>query len=98
GKANLVAHQNPALLDQLLQRAHGHALRLEAAQLVAVVTQQFECELGVGGIILRTARREGLAVFGKRRRIDWKQDQKVVLLQRIDQGSFADLETDGNRL
>ena len=94
--ADLVADQVPALFDQLLQSAHGRAFRLEAAQLVAVAAQQFERQLGVGGIILGPARRKGLAIFGERRRIDRKQHQEVVLLQGIDQRSLADLQTHGD--
>jgi hypothetical protein len=77
--------------------SHGRALRLEASQLIAVAAKSFERELGVSGIILGTARREGLTILGERRRIDWEQDEEVVLLQRIDQGSGADFQTHGDR-
>ena len=40
---------------------------------------------GFGRIGLGATRLEGLVVFRQRRRIDWKQNNEVILLERIDQ-------------
>ncbi len=58
--------------------------------------KHFERQLGIGGIILGSTRRKGLAILGQRCRIDRKQNQPGVLLQGIDQRSLANLQTHGD--
>jgi hypothetical protein len=63
--------------------------------LITVAKEELELQLGVRGIILGLARGEGLAILGQRG-IDREQDQKVVLLQGIDEGALGKLEAHGN--
>ena len=56
--------------------------------------QEVESNLCVDGIILRATRGEGLAVPGKSRGIDRKQDEDVVLEKRGDDRALRELEAD----
>ena len=76
GEAGLVVDHTPALLDQMKQRAHRHALRIERSQAVTVVHQQFKCVLGVSRIVLGPAGLECFAVLGQGRRVDRKSTKK----------------------
>jgi hypothetical protein len=86
----------PALLDQVQQRAHRHTLRVQRSQSFAVLHQQFKRVLGVGRIVLGTAGLECFAVLRQGRRVDRKEHEEVVLLQRIDPGPLGQLKRDGN--
>src|SRR5437660_719874 len=50
----------------------------------------------IGCIGLGMTRSEGLAVFRQRCRIDGKQDQKIIFLQRIDERALGDLQAHRN--
>ena len=69
---------------------------IERSQALTVVHQQFKCMLGVGRIVLGAAGLECFAVLRQGRRIDRKEHEEVVLLQRIDQGPLGQLQRDGD--
>ncbi|HKO92437.1 MAG TPA: hypothetical protein VJU61_14850 [Polyangiaceae bacterium] len=59
--------------------------------------QEFESQLGVGRVVLGTARLEGATVASQRRGLNRKQDEEVVFEQGGDDRSLAELERDGDR-
>jgi hypothetical protein len=96
GEAHLVGHQGPALLHQSLQGAHGRALRLQCGELIAVRHQPFERQLRVGGVVLGVAEAEGFAILRQRGRMDGKQHEAGIRLQRVDQWPLAQLQAHGD--
>ena len=93
---HFVADHAATMFDELFEGAHGGALRMERLQLVAMGEQQFELECGIGGVIFGPAGREGFAVPRQCQGIDGKEDQKVILAQGEDQGTFVEFEADGH--
>jgi len=83
-------------LDELRQRAHLWALRLERLQRVAMCEQELEWEGGVRGSILRAAGGESLAVPGEGERMDGEQDEARVLAQRGNTGPLMELQAYGD--
>src|SRR5438094_913520 len=75
-----------------------HDLRGVGFQLVAVAQEQFQSELRVGGIRLGVTRRERLAVFRQRGRMNREEHQKIVLLQSVDERSLGELQAYRHRL
>src|SRR5262245_44692399 len=61
-----------------------------------MLTDQFESELGIRGIIFLATGREGVAKLGQHTRIDRVKDQVIILQERIDQAAFRWLQADGN--
>ena len=57
--------------------------------------QKIQRQLGIGRIVLGPAGLEGFAVLGKGQRVDRKEHEEVVLLQRVDDRSLGQFE--GNR-
>src|SRR5262249_10873383 len=55
GKTGLVSDQPAALFDQVQQHAHLRTLGLERGEAIAVVQQQIQGELRIGGIIFGSA-------------------------------------------
>jgi hypothetical protein len=85
------------MFDEWFEGAHRRALGFQRRELLAMFEQEFELELGVGGIVLGRAGCEGFTVSGEREGIDGKEHEEVVLAQRIDDGAFVEFETAGNR-
>ena len=93
-----VVHKHASGNDELLQRAHGAALRIERGESVSVTEQQVQSDLGIGRVVLGTAGRERLSVLGECCRVDGKDDEEVVLLKSGDDGPEGKFEANGNRL
>lgn len=58
--------------------------------------QQIQGELRIGGVILGSTGFEGFAVLRQHRRIDWEEDEEVVLLQRLHERPLGQLQRDGD--
>ena len=58
---------------------------------------QLELQLRITGVVLGTAGCERLAVTGQRQGVDGKEHQTVVLLQGSDNGTFVQLQSNGDR-
>ena len=84
GDTDPVVHQLPALFDQRHQRAHLDTLRLQRLEVLGMRQQQLQGKLGVRWIVLGTAECEGPAVACQSCRFDREDDEKVVLLQYVD--------------
>ena len=96
GNTGLVANQSPALFDQVEQFAHLCTLRLERLENIAVMEEQLQGVFRIGGIILCSTGFESLAVLRQCGRVDWKEYEEIVLLQRIDDGSFGQFQCHGD--
>ena len=95
-ETHLLTNEAAAGLDELGQRAHLGALRLERWQLVAMFEQELELAGGVRGIILGTAGGESLAVPCEGEGIDGEQDEELVCAQRGNTGPLIELQADGD--
>jgi hypothetical protein len=63
-------------------------------ELFGMLEQKIECELGIGGIILRPAWGEHLAVLGECGGMEGKQHEELVLAKRIDDRPLGELKDD----
>ena len=79
GDPDCVADHAATMFDELCEGTHSGAWRIERLQLVAMGQQQFELELGIGGIVFGPTGREGLAIPRQRQWVEGKEDQKVML-------------------
>ena len=84
GEPDAVLDQSASSLDEASQRPHGHALGLEAGELVRMAEEKLEGKLGVGGVVLGAAGGEGLAVAGEGLGLDGEEHEEVVLEERGD--------------
>src|SRR5215813_1082307 len=94
GDAHFVADHAATLCDELLAGAYGGALWRERLQLVVMRQQQVELECGSGGGIFGPTGREGFAGARQRQGVEGEEDQKVILAQGEDQGTFGAFEAD----
>lgn len=97
-EAYFVAHEAAAMVDEWFEGAYRGALGRQRRELSAMFEQEFERELGVGGIVLGVAGCKGFTVPGERGGIDGKEYEDVILSQRIDDGAVVEFETDGDRM
>jgi hypothetical protein len=58
--------------------------------------QKLKRVLGVGGVVLRPARRERASVASERRRLHGEQHEDVVFEQRRDDRSLCELQANGD--
>src|SRR5688572_3978113 len=58
--------------------------------------QELQRELGIRGVVFRTARGECVTVASEGRRLDRVENEEVVLEQGGDDGALAELQTDGD--
>jgi hypothetical protein len=65
-------------------------------QLLPMLPDQFESSLGIRGIILLAAWREGFAKLGQHARIHGVKDQVVILQEHINQAALRWLQANGN--
>jgi hypothetical protein len=98
GDPRLLIDEFPSLFQQAFERANADALWLQGFQLVAVAQKDLQRDLRIGRIGLGVAGLEGLTILRQGGGIHRKQDKEVMFLQRVDQRSAGDLETDGQRL
>jgi hypothetical protein len=97
GETALVTHEAPALLHQRRHRTPGDALRGEHLALVTRLEEQCELALCIGGGIRGSARRDGVAVVGHRRRVDGAQHHKAMSAERGHEGTVRHRQADGER-
>jgi hypothetical protein len=95
-EAGFVLDQFPAMLDEALERPGVLIRRTPRLQLRLMRADQFQHQLGIGGIILLAAGRQRFTTLGQHPRIDGVEDQVVILQERIDQAASRWLQTDGN--
>jgi hypothetical protein len=69
-------------VDQHARRHSDRIVRVQGLELVAMAKEQLEHDLGVGRIVLGTARREGAAIASDGGGLHREQDEEVVLEQR----------------
>jgi hypothetical protein len=94
GDPDALLNQGATRLDEAPERAHGHALGLEACELVGVSEQELEGELGIGGVVFGAARGEGRAVASEGLGLDGEEDEEVVLEQgRNDRSLLSSMHT-----
>lgn len=98
GQTDFVTDQAPAVLDELRQGAYGGALGAEGGELVAVFEEDLDLECGIGGVIFGPARGKRCTVRGHGERIDGKEHEEIIVLQRRHNGAFIEFQADGNRL
>ena len=98
GESYFISDHAAAAFDELVERTHRGALRLEGLELVTMGEEQFELEFGVGGVVFGPAGGEGFTIPRQRQRIEGKEDQKVILAQGGDQGTLVEFEADSNGL
>jgi hypothetical protein len=98
GDPRLLIDEFPSLFQQAFERANADTLWLQGFQLVAVAQKDLQRDLRIGRIGLGVAGLEGLSILRQSGGIHRKQDKEVMFLQRVDQRSAGDLETDGHRL
>ena len=55
--------------------------------------QQIQGKFGIGGIVLGAAGFEGLTILGQGRRVDRKEHEEVVLLQRVDNRALGQFQS-----
>ena len=72
-------------------------MRGEHLEFVTMFEEQFELEFRIRGVVLRPTGCEGLAVFGHGMRVDGEQHQKVMSAEGGYQGTFRQLQADGDR-
>jgi hypothetical protein len=95
---DVVADEAPAVCDALRQGAHLGALRDKGEEFVAVFEQELDLEFGIGGVIFGPARGTRFAVLGHGERIDGKEHEESIVLQRRHHGAFLAFQADGHRL
>ncbi len=98
GDPHFISDHAATVFDELFEGAHGRTLRLERLQLIAMGEEQFELEFGIRGVVFGPAGRKGFTIPRQCQRIDREEDQKVILAQGGDQGTFGEFEADGNGL
>jgi hypothetical protein len=96
-EAGVVLDQFPAMLDEALERPSVLVRRTPRLQLRLMRADQFQPQLGIGGIILLAAGRQRFTKRGPHPRMDGVEDHVVILQERRDQAAFRWLQTDGNR-
>jgi hypothetical protein len=96
GDPDAILDQGATSLDETSKRAHGHALGLEAGELVGVSEQELQGELGVGGVVLGAASGERCAVASEGLGLDGEDDEEVVLEECGDDWTLAELDTNGD--
>jgi hypothetical protein len=84
------------MLDEALERPGVLICRTPRLQLRLMLADQFQQQLGIGGIVLLAAGRQRFTKLGQHPRIDGVEDQVVILQKRIDEAAFRWLQTDGN--
>jgi hypothetical protein len=95
---DFVAAKAPAVCNELRQGAHRGALRDKGGEFVTVFAQALNLEFGIGGVIFGPARGKCFAVRSHGERIDGKEHEEIVVLQRRHNGAFIEFQADGNRL
>src|SRR5262249_14827971 len=83
---------------ELGEGTHRGALRMERRQRVALGEQQCEWEGGVRGVVCGPARRAGVAIPRERQGMEREEDQKVILAQSGNNGTFVACETERHGL
>jgi hypothetical protein len=74
------------------------ALRDKGGEFVTVFEQELDLEFGIGGVIFGPARSKRFAVLGHGERIDGKEHEEIIVLQRRHNGAFIEFQADGKRL
>ena len=80
GEPAPVFNETPPLLNQVHQRAHLDALRLQRFETLAMTQHQVEGELRIGGVVFGARRFERFTVLRQHRRVDREEHEEVVLL------------------
>jgi len=93
-----ITHTLTPIHDQFLQGAHLGAIGDQGLEAIEVTLNDIEREFSVCRIIFCSAWGKGFSVFCESRWVDGDQHQVGVLHQRVDQGSFGELQTDGDWL
>jgi hypothetical protein len=93
-----VADEAPAVCHELRQGAHLRALRDKGGEFVTVCEQDLDLECGIGGVICGPARGTRFAVRGHGERIDGKEHEEIIVVQRRHHGAFIAFQADGKRL
>ena len=96
GEASLVADQLTTVFGEAEQCAHVLALRLQRGKSLWVSHEKIQGQFGIGGIVLGATGFEGLTVLGQGRRVDGKEHQEVVLLQRVDNWALGQFQSNGD--
>jgi len=97
GDSDAVLDQIAPGLDELPERPHVRSFAAQRLELVTVTEQQVQSDLGIGGIVLGTARGERAPVLGQCGGIDGEDDEEVVFQEGGDNRSLAELQTDRDR-
>jgi hypothetical protein len=71
-------HQATPVFHQRGQGAHLGTLGHERLALIPVPQEEFELEFGISRIVLRAARRKGLAISRQQHRVDVQEHETVV--------------------
>ena len=98
GQTDVVADQATAMLDELLQGAHGGALGVEWDELVVMFQEDVDQKFGIGGVIFGPARGKGFAVLGYGERVDGKEHKAIIGAQRGYDRSFIEFQAHSDRL
>jgi len=91
-----IIDEGAAILHEALESAHGRTFAAQWGQTFKVALEEVDSEESIGGIILGVARGEGAAVPGQDSRVDWEDDEEVVLEQGRHDGSPRKFEADGD--
>ena len=86
--------QFPAMLDEELERPGVLIRRTPWLQLLPMLADQFQQQLGIRRIILLAAWRSCFAELGQHPRVDGVEDSAVILQERIYQAAFRLFQTD----
>jgi hypothetical protein len=92
GQTDLVADEAPAVLDAWRQGAQGGALGAEWGELVAVCEEDCDLECGIGGGICGPARGKRFAVLGDGERMDRKEPEEIIVVQRGHEGPCREFQ------
>jgi hypothetical protein len=95
---DFVADEAPAVFHELRQGAPLWALRDKGGAFVTVFEPELDLEFGSGGVIFGPARGKRFAVLGHGERIDGKEHEEIIVLQRRHHGAFIEFQADGKRL
>jgi hypothetical protein len=76
---------------------HGGTLGLQGLELITLLEQAFQLELGVRGIVLGVAGGEGLAIPRQGEGIAGKEHEEVLLAPRRDEGALVECEAESHR-
>ena len=95
---DFVADEAPAVFNELRQGAHRGAWRDKGGKFVTVFEQELDLEFGIGRVIFGPARGKRFAVLGHGERINGKEHEEIIVLQRRHHGAFIEFQADGNRL